>query len=197
MKKRQTSVRQTPGKPILCRRQKKTQDLTTMNERVCIVRGERDEGRERSKRDTELRRFALCTHSFPWRLTRSVVSCRILRCKHRRRSYQATRERYSRKAWNDIGSDGTYTHTHTHARGHALSLRFAPRARLVSRCVRATEKQHPASFSVLVTPSSSNARGQCTLFFSHARFLFRSSFLYLSRTLSPARLNGKQTKRTK
>lgn len=113
---------------------KKTQDLTTMNERVCIVRGERDEGRERSKRDTELRRFALCTHSFPWRLTRSVVSCRILRCKHRRRSYQATRERYSRKAWNDIGSDGTYTHTHTRARSRTLSPLRSARATRLSLC---------------------------------------------------------------
>jgi hypothetical protein len=88
---------------------------------------------------------------------------------------------------------------HTHARGHALSLRFAPRARLVSRCVRATEKQHPASFSVLVTPSSSNTRGQCTLFFSHARFfylylsLFPPLSLSLSHSFSPARPNGKQT----
>lgn len=46
----------------------------------------------------------------------------------------------------------------THTRGHALFL-SAPRVTRLARCVCATEKQHPTSFSVLVAPSSSNARG--------------------------------------
>lgn len=44
-------------------------------------------------------------------------------------SCQATRGCYSRRTWN-VDSDGTHT------RGHALSLRSATRARLVSLCVR-------------------------------------------------------------
>lgn len=75
----------------------------------------------------------------------------------------------------DVGGGGDDNDDHIHTRGVTHSLFVPLRAQLVSR-PRATEKQHPASFSVLVSCSSSNARERCTL----------SPFRTLARPFSPS-----------
>lgn len=180
---------------ISCRR-KKTRFNTSKRASVCVAQGKGGEegggdgegrGRAAPARDTrQLRRFAYVLTLFLRRLSAFVVYSSV------RSSTQAghvtcptTRGCYSRKAWNSTTTSATSaaataatttTITYTHAGSRTL---FSFRSARNLSLARATEKQHPASFSVLVSCSSSNARERCTLSFSHAY----SSFLPLSLSL--------------
>lgn len=184
---------------ISCRRKKTRFNTSKRASVVCVAQGKRGREGGTERAEGERHRHAILDNCVDLRMY-SRFSCGVFAFvvySSVRSSTQAghvtcttSRGCYSGKAWNSTTTSATSaaaattaatttttTITYTHAGSRTL---FSFRSARNLSLARATEKQHPASFSVLVSCSSSNARERCTLSFSHAY----SSFLPLSLSLS-------------